>query len=127
MNIYNKIEIMILLIEKGKFKEKDNNRKVFPARKRREILKMLKNNIKMTCLVYISIIFILLVDNFKIALADYENTWRTYYEQPCCGDNSNEQQYRLRHQKGEFEKKIFFFGKRKIHECCFFFLILMIS
>lgn len=46
---------------------------------------------------------LLLLDN--IAVGDYENTWITYHEQPCCNENSNLKERHLRHHKGT---KLFF-------------------
>lgn len=54
---------------------------------------------KMNELVLKIILFILLLD--KSVLGDYENTWNSYYEQPCCGSPAN-QQHHLRHHKGNF-------------------------
>jgi hypothetical protein len=62
----------------------------------------MRERLKISHFVYFIVFYFMLVNN--IALADYESTWNTYYEQPCCGENSKEP-IRLRHQKGIYEKK----------------------
>ena len=55
----------------------------------------MKNKLKMSYLSSVSVIFIFLflLDNTTV-LADYENTFSSYFEQPCCDG------HHLRHHKG---------------------------
>lgn len=60
----------------------------------------MKKKLKMSYLQSVSVLFLLLLLD-TIVLADYENTWNSYFEQPCC--NSIEPHYR--HHKGEQHKR----------------------
>ncbi|CAO1348813.1 unnamed protein product [Diamesa serratosioi] len=52
----------------------------------------------MSYLLSVSVLLCLLLLD-KIVVGDYENTWNTYFEQPCCNGNTNGQQHHLRHHK----------------------------
>lgn len=54
----------------------------------------------MSYLLSVSVLLCLLLLD-KIVVGDYENTWNTYFEQPCCNGNTNGQQHHLRHHKGK--------------------------
>lgn len=53
---------------------------------------------KMAHMLWISVFSVLALLDYSVR-ADYENTWNSYFEQPCCGNN-NGQQHHLRHHKG---------------------------
>lgn len=56
----------------------------------------MKNKFKMSYLPSVSVLFFLLLLD-TIVLADYENTWNSYFEQPCCNTNGP---HHFRHHKG---------------------------
>lgn len=60
------------------------------------MMKQMKNKFKMSYLPSVSVLFFLLLLD-TIVLADYENTWNSYFEQPCCNTNGP---HRFRHHKG---------------------------
>jgi hypothetical protein len=59
------------------------------------------NKLKMSYLSSVSVllIFLFLLDNTTV-LADYENTFSSYFEQPCCSGP-----HHLRHHKGKYRLK----------------------
>jgi hypothetical protein len=71
---------------------------------------MEKIGMKMTDLVWKILLFILLLN--KSVLGDYENTWNSYFEQPCCGSTSN-QQHHLRHHKGNLINLVNYIAREK--------------
>lgn len=60
------------------------------------MMKHMKNKFKMSYLPSVSVLFFLLLLD-TIVLADYENTWNSYFEQPCCNTNGP---HHFRHHKG---------------------------
>lgn len=59
-------------------------------------MRQMRNKFKMSYLPSVSVLFFLLLLD-TIVLADYENTWNSYFEQPCCNTNGP---HHFRHHKG---------------------------
>jgi hypothetical protein len=77
---------------KAKQRKRDNNIII--------MLEQMRNKLKMSYLSSVSVffVFLFLLDN-TIVLADYENTFSSYFEQPCCSGP-----HHLRHHKGKARK-----------------------
>lgn len=69
----------------------------------------MRNKFKMSYLPSVSVLFFLLLLD-TIVLADYENTWNSYFEQPCCNTNGP---HHFRHHKGIKKKISNFIGNEK--------------
>lgn len=63
------------------------------------MMKQMRNKFKMSYLPSVSVLFFLLLLD-TIVLADYENTWNSYFEQPCCNTNGP---HHFRHHKGRLK------------------------
>lgn len=61
------------------------------------MLRQMRKKLKMSYLSSsVSVLFFLLLLDTRIILADYENTFSSYFEQPCCNGGP----HHLRHHKG---------------------------
>ena len=61
------------------------------------MLRQMRKKLKMSYLSSsVSVLFFLLLLDTRTILADYENTFSSYYEQPCCNGP-----HHLRHHKGK--------------------------
>lgn len=61
------------------------------------MLRQMREKLKMSYLSSsVSVLFFLLLLDTRTILADYENTFSSYYEQPCCNGP-----HHLRHHKGK--------------------------
>jgi hypothetical protein len=60
------------------------------------MLRQMRNKLKMSYLSSVSVLFFILLLDTRTILADYENTFSSYYEQPCCNGP-----HHLRHHKGK--------------------------